>query len=233
MHREHWLNEIAKAAATEIPRREIMRRLFVGVAGAAAGALLGRRAWADPPPCSPPVSCGNTSECCPQQVCRNGRCENAVPCFVGGGMTPCGDDVCKPTETCCIGQPFPVPTCIDGCICPISDRNQKERFATVDTEDVLERLNGIEIQTWNYLFQDRAIRHIGPMAQDFRAAFGVGEDELHINLIDASGVALSGVQGLYRMLQQKDAELAAMRQQYARLAGRLEALEQASGCARA
>jgi hypothetical protein len=141
----------------------------------------------------------------------------------------CGDQCCGHGEICCTGLPFTQPTCIVdiGTGCPISDRNQKEEFAPVSPQDVLERLNGISIESWNYRFQDRSIRHIGPMAQDFRAAFGVGEDERHINLIDASGVALSAIQGLYQMVQQKDTELEAIRSQNAALAARLAALEQA------
>jgi hypothetical protein len=34
------------------------------------------------------------------------------------------------------------------------------------------------------------------MAQDFRAAFGLGADERHIGTIDESGVALAAIQAL-------------------------------------
>ena len=54
------------------------------------------------------------------------------------------------------------------------------------------------MQTWNLKSQDPAIRHIGPMAQDFYAAFNVGEDDKHINSVDADGVALAAIQGLNR-----------------------------------
>jgi hypothetical protein len=47
------------------------------------------------------------------------------------------------------------------------------------------------IQRWNMKSQDASIRHIGPMAQDFHAAFAVGEDNRHINSVDADGVALA------------------------------------------
>ena len=49
------------------------------------------------------------------------------------------------------------------------------------------------------------LRHISPIAQDFSAAFGVGEDDTHINTVDADGVALAAIQGLYHLVQQKDA----------------------------
>jgi hypothetical protein len=92
----------------------------------------------------------------------------------------------------------------------ISDRNAKENFEAVDGRSLLERLAAIPVQTWSYKSQDPSIRHIGPMAQDFRAASGVGEDERHIATIDADGVALAAIQGLYQELQEKDARIAAL-----------------------
>lgn len=100
----------------------------------------------------------------------------------------------------------------------LSDRAAKENFAPVDGRDVLDRLAAIPIQTWNYRSQDPAIRHIGPVAQDFYAAFGVGEDDTHISTVDADGVALAAIQGLYQLSQEQDARIA-------ELEGRVAALE--------
>ena len=66
----------------------------------------------------------------------------------------------------------------------LSDRNVKENFEKVDSREILERLATIPIETWNYKAQDDVIRHIGPMAQDFHAAFAVGGDDKHISTID-------------------------------------------------
>lgn len=85
-----------------------------------------------------------------------------------------------------------------------SDRQAKENFKSVDGLQLLARLNAIPIETWNYKSQDASIRHVGPMAQDFRAAFGLGEDEKYISTVDIGGVSLAGVQALYRLLLQKD-----------------------------
>ena len=60
------------------------------------------------------------------------------------------------------------------------------------------------------------------MAQDFYATFDVGEDDTHINPIDANGVALAAIQGLLQLMQEKNAEIAA-------LTARLAALERAVG----
>ena len=71
----------------------------------------------------------------------------------------------------------------------LSDRDVKENFAEVDGQALLARLNAIPLLTWNYKAQDPSIRHLGPMAQDFRAAFELGEDEKHISTVDVDGVA--------------------------------------------
>ena len=95
----------------------------------------------------------------------------------------------------------------------LSDHNSKENFRPTEGDALLARLNSIPISTWNYKSQDRSIRHIGPMAQDFFAAFQVGEDNKHISTIDADGVALAAVQALYRMVQKKDEQIQALGQQ--------------------
>jgi len=92
-----------------------------------------------------------------------------------------------------------------------SDRNLKEHFAPVDGVDILNTLAGIPIQTWNYTTQEAAIRHMGPMAQDFYAAFGLGEGDTTIGVVDADGVALAAIQGLYTLVQAQQAEIAALK----------------------
>ncbi len=78
----------------------------------------------------------------------------------------------------------------------VSDRNRKADFVDVDGEDLLARLQRVPVTTWHYLTQDASIRHMGAMAQDFYAAFGLGEDSLRISTIDMDGVTLRGVQAL-------------------------------------
>lgn len=55
-----------------------------------------------------------------------------------------------------------------------------------------------------------AVRHIGPMAQDFQHAFAVGADDKHIAVLDADGVALAAIQALYAMVRDRDRRLAAL-----------------------
>ncbi|WP_322512443.1 tail fiber domain-containing protein [Chloroflexus sp.] len=109
----------------------------------------------------------------------------------------------------------------------LSDRNAKTDFAPVNPRMILARLATLPIQTWRYKTQV-GVRHIGPTAQDFYAAFGVGEDDTHIAAIDADGVALAAIQGLYQLAQEQAAEITALRAQIAALEARLAALEQRS-----
>ena len=85
---------------------------------------------------------------------------------------------------------------------------------------LLAKLDRIPITSWSYRSQRPSIRHLGPMAQDFRAAFGLGEDSRHIDTIDSEGVALAAIQGLYRQNQ-------ALERQNRSLNARLARLEQA------
>ncbi|MCI0454181.1 MAG: tail fiber domain-containing protein [Candidatus Dadabacteria bacterium] len=97
--------------------------------------------------------------------------------------------------------------------CVDSDRAVKENFSPIDRREILARLVNISVESWNYKFQSPDIRHIGPMAQDFASAFGVGEDDKHINMVDAFGVALASIQALYEMVQEKDAKISALEKQ--------------------
>jgi hypothetical protein len=109
----------------------------------------------------------------------------------------------------------------------VSNRALKENFAPVDTRTLLERLAGIEITTWNYKSQDPSIRHIGPMADDFNALVeGLGgEGQDYINSLDADGVALAAIQGLYELSLEKDKQIEEQARKIEELEARLAALE--------
>jgi hypothetical protein len=116
----------------------------------------------------------------------------------------------------------------------LSDRDAKENLAPVEGEEVLARLAGVPISTWNYKTQDPTIRHMGPMAQDLYAAFGLGESERHISTIDADGLALVSIQALYRRSQDQatrierlEAEVSSYKEEKADLEARVAALEAA------
>jgi len=93
----------------------------------------------------------------------------------------------------------------------ISDRNLKEHLEPVDAQAVLAKLMALPIATWNYIADDPSVRHMGPMAQDFAAAFGLGADDRHIHVLDASGVALASLQALSELVQEKACQIALLR----------------------
>jgi hypothetical protein len=107
----------------------------------------------------------------------------------------------------------------------VSDRNRKENFLALEGEDVLARLRRVPVSSWNYIAQDRSIRHMGPMAQDFYAAFGLGENELMINSVDIDGVNMAAIQALTTRTDALQAENATLRQENADLRARVERIE--------
>jgi hypothetical protein len=107
----------------------------------------------------------------------------------------------------------------------VSDRNRKENFLAIEGEDVLARLRGVPVTSWNYLSQDRSIRHVGPMAQDFYAAFGLGESEVLINSLDIDGVNMAAIQALTERTDALREENQQLRAENAELRARMDRLE--------
>jgi hypothetical protein len=106
------------------------------------------------------------------------------------------------TSTYLIGNVY-----VDG-IFISSDRNAKENFSPVDYRAVLAKVASLPVTEWNYKKDSNAVQHIGPMAQDFQAAFGLdGTDGKHISVVDESGVALAAIQGLNRKVDEKEARI--------------------------
>jgi hypothetical protein len=101
----------------------------------------------------------------------------------------------------------------------LSDRNRKERFADVDGETLLRQLRAVPVSSWNYKSQARALRHIGPMAQDWEKAFALSGDSTTINSGDIAGVTLAGVQAL-------DVRTRGVAERFATLEERIATLEQ-------
>lgn len=99
-----------------------------------------------------------------------------------------------------------------------SSREVKTAIAPLDGSEVLARLVSLPLAQWRYRTEGDSIRHLGPMAEDFNAVFGLPGDQATISVVDANGIALASIQALHEQLQAKDAQLRA-------LATRLEALE--------
>ena len=89
-----------------------------------------------------------------------------------------------------------------------SDRNAKEHFAEVDRATVLAKIAALPVTEWNYKMDAAGVKHIGPVAQDFEAAFGLnGADDKHISVVDEGGVALAAIQGLNQKVDEKEARI--------------------------
>ena len=108
----------------------------------------------------------------------------------------------------------------------LSDRNSKKDFNEIDTKEIMAKLAKVPIWSWHYLWEDSvSTRHIGPIAQDFKAAFYPGRDDKSISTLEIDGVTLAAIQGLYTTIQEKDAELKTLQAQNESMAKRLDALE--------
>jgi hypothetical protein len=107
----------------------------------------------------------------------------------------------------------------------VSDRNSKEAFTAINPRAVLEKVTALPITEWKYKVEADGTEHIGPMAQDFHAAFGLnGADDKHIATVDEEGVALAAIQGLNEKLNEKDVEIQDLKQSVAELKAMVERL---------
>jgi hypothetical protein len=130
-----------------------------------------------------------------------------------GGNVGCDLTVAVPSWTCA------------------SSRTLKENYAAVDGEEVLGRIRLMPITTWNMIGGERSVRHLGPVAEDFYAAFGLGLGETTIGLGDIDGVNLAAAKALEvrtrelrRELDARNAEVAALRGEVAELRAQVQAI---------
>lgn len=104
-----------------------------------------------------------------------------------------------------------------------SSREVKENFESLDPKTVLARLSETPVVLWSY--KNDAARHIGPVAEDFYKAFGVGASNKGIAPGDKAGVALAAVQGLKQVVDEKNAQIGELQKRNAELEKRLADLE--------
>lgn len=108
-----------------------------------------------------------------------------------------------------------------GTITPNSDRNAKTDIESVSAREILEKVSRLPISRWRFKAEAAEVRHVGPMAQDFHATFGLGERATAIATVDADGVVLAAIQGLNQKLtdelKRRDAENAELKQRLHRL----------------
>ncbi len=140
----------------------------------------------------------------------------------GGEMATCakGEACCAGLE-CCVGVPVPPGQEFCSAMCPKSDRNLKTEFAAIDPAEVLRKVVALPITSWRYRKDEPVVRHIGPMAQDFHAAFGLWNSDTMIFPLDGSGVSMAAIQGLHARVVAAEAENEALRARLERLERRL------------
>ncbi|HMF42294.1 MAG TPA: tail fiber domain-containing protein [Polyangia bacterium] len=185
-----------------------------------------------------PFNCGKCGNVCPATApfCGGGMC-GQPPCNPnpGAGVCApatlcCGTTCCAQGQLCCDpegplgGEPTcytptnDQPTCPQGCapLCK-SDRNQKKNIAPADTQAILDKVAHLPISTWTYLEEPSSVHHLGPMAQDFHASFGLGNDDRTYNSVDAHGVALAAIQALERVVAGQEKRIQALERENRRL----------------
>lgn len=98
-----------------------------------------------------------------------------------------------------------------------SSRAFKHAFEAIDAGDMLARVLALPLSRWQYRDSSEGV-HLGPMAEDFAAAFGLGSGTQHISTVDADGVALAAIQGLNeKLVRENDALQAQLSAQAAAL----------------
>ncbi len=93
-----------------------------------------------------------------------------------------------------------------------SDRNLKENFSPLDENEILNRLDTVPIQKWNYKNERQAV-HIGPVAQDFYAAYQLGDSDKSISTIDVDGIALAAIKALHKTIKELRTEITEQQEQ--------------------
>lgn len=107
----------------------------------------------------------------------------------------------------------------------LSDRDAKKDFAPVDGREVLRKLDEVPVQSWRYKWDAAgSTPHLGPVAQEFKAAFFPGRDDTRISTLEFDGVELAAIQGLHSLVKEKDAKITALEQRLADLEAKLNKL---------
>lgn len=96
---------------------------------------------------------------------------------------------------------------IAGSLTQNSDINSKHNIEDVDGGLVLQKIASLPVSEWTYKSDEQGVRHLGPMAQDFHAAFGLGENPTGIAPGDMAGVALAAVKALQVRLAEKNTKI--------------------------
>ena len=94
-----------------------------------------------------------------------------------------------------------------------SSKSIKENYEALDFDTILAKIDQLPVERWNYKSEGSGIKHIGPYAEDFKAAFGIGESNKSIALIDEAGIALAGTKGLIEKMKIQDVAIVELKKE--------------------
>jgi hypothetical protein len=96
--------------------------------------------------------------------------------------------------------------------------------SSVEPQAVLDGVESLSVNTWTFEDGDDD-RHMGPMAEEFADAFGLGDKDT-IATVDAEGVALAAIQGVTERIAERDERIDELEAENERLRERLDAVEE-------
>ncbi len=91
----------------------------------------------------------------------------------------------------------------------LSDRDAKTAIESIAPREILSKLGSLPVHSWRYRHDPDRL-YIGPMSQDFHAAFGLGANDKTIATIDSDGVMFGAIQGLLEELEVRDEQIQAL-----------------------
>ena len=98
-----------------------------------------------------------------------------------------------------------------------SSRTLKENFTPLDSNDILQKIDQLEVTRWNYKSEGKSITHIGPVAEDFYRIFKAGYSEKKLAIIDEAGVALAEVKALSNTVKVQQREIESLKSEIQKL----------------
>ncbi len=143
-------------------------------------------------------------------ACNAGVCQTS---FQG---TSCGTTVCTSSQTCCEGMPFTEPTCVEGTMCPISQRVHKKdiRYLTDDDRARLrEELLRFPLATYRYKSESAEEReHLGFIIDDVAPSPAVVASQERVDMYGYQTMAVATLQVQAREIAELRREIADLKQ---------------------
>jgi hypothetical protein len=103
----------------------------------------------------------------------------------------------------------------------LSDRAAKKDLEAVDPRSVLAKVASMPLYTWRYISEASGATHMGPTAQDFRKAFGLGDSDKTISTVDSDGVALAAIKGLHQLIEERDRKIGKLERELSAIKAKL------------